>query len=145
MPFAKAFWRNGVIAADTNIVIRFLVNDDEAQHLLSRELFQTQSVFLSDTVILETEWVLRFSYKFNPNDIFQAFNRLLGLPNVQVVDANRIAQALQWHLHGLGFADAFHLACSQHCPVLYTFDRQFARRAQALTDLEVLDLSKSST
>ena len=133
-----------MIAADTNVVVRFLVNADEVQHLISRELFHTQSVFLSDTVILETEWVLRFTYSFNPYDIFQALHRLLGLPNVQVVDANRIAQALQWHLNGLGFADAFHLACSQHCPILYTFDRQFVRRAQVLTDLEVLDLSKSS-
>ena len=102
-----------MIAVDTNIVVRFLTNDDEEQHQLSRALFQTQSIFLSDTVILETEWVLRFTYSFNPDDICAALNQLLGLPNVQAIDANRIAQALQWHKNGLGFADAFHLVCSQ--------------------------------
>lgn len=133
-----------MIAVDTNIVVRLLTQDDETQYLQSLALFREESVFISDTVILETEWVLRFSYAFQPDDIHQSLNQLLGLPNVQVSDANRIARALQWHIDGLGFADAFHLACCQHCSALYTFDKQFTRRAQGLTALQILEPSSDS-
>lgn len=52
-----------MVAVDTNIVVRLLTQDDELQYQKSQEIFQTQDVFIPDTVILETEWVLRFAYK----------------------------------------------------------------------------------
>lgn len=127
-----------MIAVDTNVVVRLLVKDDELQYAQSLALFQSHSIFLSDTVILETEWVLRFSYSLQPSEISQSLKLLIGLPTVKVTDANRLAQALKWHTDGLGFADAFHLACCSHCSALYTFDQQFIRRAQSLTVLRVL-------
>ncbi|PZO55553.1 MAG: PIN domain nuclease [Phormidesmis priestleyi] len=127
-----------MIAVDTNVVVRLLVKDDELQYAQSLALFQSHSIFLSDTVILETEWVLRFSYSLQPSEISQSLKLLIGLPTVKVTDAKRLAQALQWHIHGLGFADAFHLACCNHCSALYTFDQQFIRRAQSITTLRVL-------
>ena len=47
-----------MVAVDTNIVVRLLTQDDELQYQKSLEIFQTQDVFIPDTVILETEWVL---------------------------------------------------------------------------------------
>jgi predicted nucleic-acid-binding protein len=44
-----------MIAVDTNIIVRFLTQDDELQFQKSREIFQTQDIFITDTVILETE------------------------------------------------------------------------------------------
>lgn len=49
-----------MIAVDTNIIIRLLTHDDEQQYKKSFAIFNTQEVFISDTVILETEWVLKF-------------------------------------------------------------------------------------
>jgi predicted nucleic-acid-binding protein len=132
-----------MIAIDTNVIVRLLTKDDPVQYAQSLSLFQENDIFISDTVLLETEWVLRFSYAFQPSDVYQALNQLLGLPNVQVMEGNRVAQALQWHnSSGLGFADAFHLACCQHCSVLYTFDKQFVRHSQGLTDVQVIDPSQ---
>ncbi len=55
-----------MIAIDTNVVVRFLTRDDERQY---RKAFQVirnaPRIFLSDTVILETEWVLRHAYGFS--------------------------------------------------------------------------------
>ena len=48
-----------------------------------------------------------------------------------------ISQVLQWHEAGLDFADAFHLAQSQHHTQLYTFDEKFIKRSQGLTRCEV--------
>ena len=60
-------------------------------------------------------------------------NHLFGLPQVNVEDWQRIDQALAWHCQGLDFADALHLAASDHCQALISFDHKgFARRAQRL-------------
>ncbi len=52
-----------MIAVDTNIIIRFLTHDDTKQYKKAFSIFSTQDVFISDTVILETEWVLRYAYE----------------------------------------------------------------------------------
>ncbi|MCG9893200.1 MAG: type II toxin-antitoxin system VapC family toxin [Thermosynechococcaceae cyanobacterium MS004] len=126
-----------MIAVDTNIVVRLLVRDDEPQYQKSLLLFQTQDIFIPDTVILETEWVLRFAYRFQLGEISQAFRNLFGLSNVFLANASRIQQILQWHQQGLDFADAFHLAQSQHCLELYSFDEKFCKKAEGLAPCEV--------
>ena len=126
-----------VISVDTNIVVRLLTQDDKQQYEISFKLFQSE-IFICDTVILETEWVLRFAYKFAPSNIYQAFTKLFGLENVYLTNANKIAQILEWYQLGLDFADAFHLAQSQHCTQMYTFDRKFINKAKNLTECEVV-------
>jgi len=109
-----------MVAVDTNVVVRLLTQDDEQQYNDSLKLFQEQDIFIPDTVILETEWVLRFAYNFKPDEICQAFRNLFGLPNVQLTNGNLMAQVLQWHEHGLDFADALHLAQCQECSAIYS-------------------------
>lgn len=77
-----------MIAVDTNVVVRLLTQDDEQQYNKSLKLFQEQDIFIPDTVILETEWVLRFAYHFQPDEIRKAFRNLLGLPNVQLTNGS---------------------------------------------------------
>ncbi|MGB3208737.1 MAG: type II toxin-antitoxin system VapC family toxin [Crinalium sp.] len=122
-----------MIAVDTNIVVRLLTQDDELQFKKSRDIFKNNDVFISDTVILETEWVLRFAYKFKSTEICVAFRNLCGLSNVYFNDINLIVQAIEWHDNGLDFADALHLAISQHCSEFYTFDEAFVKKAQGLS------------
>lgn len=126
-----------MIAVDTNIVVRLFVQDDERQFQKSLKLFQEQDIFIPDTVLLETEWVLRFAYRFNSDQICKAFRILLGLANVRLTNASLIGQVLQWHQDGLDFADALHLAQSQNCPAIYTFDMKFVNRAQGLTQCQI--------
>jgi predicted nucleic-acid-binding protein len=126
-----------MVAVDTNIIVRLLTQDDEAQYQKSLEIFQTQTIFIPDTVILETEWVLRFAYKFKPVEICTALRKVLGLPNVNVSNNNLVFQALQWHEAGLDFADAFHLAQSQNHAEFYTFDEKFVKKAKGITSCEV--------
>jgi predicted nucleic acid-binding protein len=129
-----------MVAVDTNVVVRLLTQDDELQFQKSREIFKRYDVFIPDTVILETEWVLRFAYKFKPTEICEAFKRLFGLPNVYLANEGLIVQVLRWHETGLDFADAFHLAHSQHYSELYTFDDKFVKKAYGLTNCEVKKL-----
>lgn len=66
MRFAKECGRSGMIAVDTNIVVRLLTQDEEQQYNKILKLFQEQDIFIPDTAILETEWVLHFAYNFKP-------------------------------------------------------------------------------
>ena len=126
-----------MIAVDTNILIRLLVRDNEEQYKKSYHLIQANSIFVSNTVFLETEWVLRFTYRFPRMHIIEALRRIAGLQNAQTQDIMALQLALEWHEQGLDFADALHLSLSQYCTQFVTFDRKFARRSKALNSIPV--------
>jgi len=126
-----------VPAIDTNIIVRLLTGDNASQCEQARRVFENHKVFIPDTVILETEWVLRFAYKFEPVAISAAFAKLLGLPNVRVSRPDFISRAIEWHRQGLDFADALHLAASQDQPRFLTFDLKLVRKAKGLSKCQV--------
>ncbi len=126
-----------MISVATNIVVRFLTGDDYSQFERAKELFEERDIFIPLTVILECEWVLRYAYNFNVIEINSAFKALLGLPNVICENFGTISQAIEWHEKGMDFADAFHLAKSQNCDLLLTFDKKFIRIASKLTLISV--------
>lgn len=128
-------------AVDTNVVVRFLTHDDASQFQRAVALFNGETVHIPDTVWLETEWVLRFAYGYEPSSVTKALRGLLGLPQVHVADATRLLLAIDWHAAGLDFADALHLACSQDIAALATFDTAFARKSTNLGVCRVVDLS----
>lgn len=122
-----------MIGVDTNIIVRLLTQDDPVQFGISRELFAAKEIFVADTVILETEWVLRYAYDYEPDQVCGAFRKLFGLPNVHVGNAPLLALAIKWHEKGLDFADAFHLALNQQHSVFKTFDGKFISGAKKLS------------
>jgi predicted nucleic-acid-binding protein len=121
-----------MIAVDTNVLVRFLTCDEKQQFKKAFALFEAHDIFIPDTVILELEWVLRYAYSFTPDEISNAFHKLFGLSNVHVTNPALIALAIQWHTHGLDFADAFHLALSQQYGQFFTFDSKLVRKAKNL-------------
>ena len=127
-----------MIAIDTNIIVRFLANDDAVQYKKAYNLFNKHDIFIADTVILETEWVLRFAYDFKANQIASALTKLFGLPNVHINHPSLVAQAITWYTQGLDFADAFHLANSQQCKTFFTFDKKMINAAKSIDSCEVL-------
>lgn len=122
-----------VIAVDTNVVVRLLTKDEEAQFERARELFATETIFLPKTVLLECEWVLRSLYVLPPRQIAQALTSLIALPQVRCEDKDSAAAALDLMRQGLDFADALHLASSGAAERFASFDRALARRARAVT------------
>ena len=121
-----------MIAIDTNVVVRFLTRDDPGQAARAKALLLAQPVFLSKTVLLESEWVLRSGYRFARDAIAAAFRGLLGLPGATMEDPPAVAQALAWYDVGLDFADALHLASSGPAGKFATFDEALVRRAKTL-------------
>jgi len=126
-----------MIAVDINIIIRFLTHDDAGQYKKAYAVFNTRDVFIPDTVLLETEWVLRYAYEYSPESICDALTRLFGLSNVYLSNPARIAQAIEWHRQGLDFSDAMHLTQCQQYDEFHTFDKNFWSKAKGLTSCSV--------
>ena len=127
-----------MVAVDTNVLVRLLIGDNPTQFRASEQLFAAEEIFIADTVLLETEWVLRAAYDLTRKDVVTAFRSVLGLPNVSLTNAQTAALAIDWHEGGLDFADAFHLALCQHLPTLNTFDNDFIKRAKTFGKCLVL-------
>lgn len=121
--------RSAVYAIDTNVVIRFLVADDKRQADKARQFIEGGEIFLSSTVLLECEWVLRSGYGIGGDAIIAALRSLAGLPGATIENPEQLASALDWMEDGMDFADALHLAKAQGCEAFVTFDRALASHA----------------
>jgi predicted nucleic-acid-binding protein len=120
-----------VRAIDTNVVVRFLTNDDKRQAKAARAIMEEGDIFIAATVLLEAEWVLRSAYGFEAGRIAEGFWGLAGLPAIMVEEPGRLAKALDWMRQGMDFADALHLAKTEGCTAFLSFDRKLATLAQA--------------
>ncbi len=121
-----------MIAIDTSILVRFVVQDDLDQARRAAEVLRAEDVFLPKSVVLETEWVLRFTYGLDRGRIAAVFRCVLGLPRFTWEDRDSVLLALALHEQGLDFADALHLASSRATESFRTFDGAFAKRAAKL-------------
>jgi predicted nucleic-acid-binding protein len=126
-----------VIALDTNILARYYVaaadeRDGREQEMAATVLSSERSYFVSIDVALELAWVLIGPYGCSPQQVRRVFNHLAALPNVTLEQAEELIRAADWHVEGLDFADALHLARSTRCPDLLTLDRRFVQRAKKL-------------
>jgi predicted nucleic-acid-binding protein len=118
-----------MIAFDTNVLVRVLTNDDPAQARRAVKRLRTETVWISRTVLLEAEWVLRHAYGLDAPAVGRAFNILLGVPSIEVEDRAAVLRALDWHASGMDLADALHLAASAAASAFISFDRDLARVA----------------
>ncbi len=130
-----------MITIDTNVIVRFLTRDDEVQYQKAYQVFaSSEQIFIPKTVILETEWVLRFSYKFSSERIVFALSNLLGLENIISENKELIIIALQWHEQGMDFADALHLSFSLHTQAFLSFDKKMIKKSADLNiDIQVTE------
>ncbi|MDE0037906.1 MAG: type II toxin-antitoxin system VapC family toxin [Gammaproteobacteria bacterium] len=117
-------------AIDTNVVVRYLTGDDAAQAARARAAVDADDVFVSTTVLLESEWVLRAVYGFGSEEVVAALRAFAGLPTVSVESPVLLAEALERVDLGMDFADALHLGAAGHCSELLTFDTGFIEAAR---------------
>ena len=122
---------------DTNVIIRYLTGDDPAQAAKARAVIGQMPVFVSKTVLLEVEWVLRGVYDRPAEQVIPALRAFAGLPGVSVEDAGLVAKAMDWAEAGMDFADALHLAAAAGCEGFLTFDKRLARSGTRLSGIPV--------
>src|ERR1035437_10786205 len=88
-----------MLGIDTNVLLRFLVRDDEGQFekarkLIRREVAAGRRVFVNQLVLMESEWVLRSRYVVPKNQIIEAISGLLDAADIQFEDEQSIEEAL---------------------------------------------------
>lgn len=100
-----------MLGLDTHVLVRFLVQDDQAQFeraqkLIGRESRTGSGVLISLLVLLETEWVLRSRYNRTKAEILAAFSGLLASVELRFEDEHSIETALfAWKNSPADFAD----------------------------------------
>lgn len=122
-----------MVAADTNIVLRFILKDDPVQSPQARRLIASEVIFVPITVMLEAEWALRRVYKLPKSRVVNALTAFVDIVTIHVDQADSVREALQLTQKGADFADALHLACSASCDWLATFDKEFVKAAKGST------------
>ena len=124
-----------MLGIDTNVLVRFLVRDDElqfdkARKLIRREIAAGRQVFVNHLVILETEWVLRSRYCLSKIDIVAAISGLLDATELQIEDEPTVEEALYvWKESGADFADCLIGAKNRRlgCRATATFDTKASK------------------
>jgi predicted nucleic-acid-binding protein len=121
-----------MIAIDTNILVRVLVNDPKAEEQcrLTRELMAAHSdVWVCKIVLVETVWVLQSAYQFTKEQIILVLEKLIQHPNIHLEDSESLDSALTiFSASNAGFADCLILNDAQrkNC-VLHTFDIKLSK------------------
>jgi predicted nucleic-acid-binding protein len=125
-----------VKALDTNVLARFFIDDaDDAQAAKQRPAAVaalSERAFVSVTVLLELEWVMRGFYALPARDIARVMRALAGIEHITLEDRGAVLTALDGFDKGLDFADALHVARSSRTAAFSTFDQRLARRAKGL-------------
>ena len=128
---------------DTNVVIRFLTQDDPAQRRAALRfgagLGKDHLAFLPLVGILELDWALRSKLGFSKADVIKAVSKLLNTRGLTVEHHSLVVKVLQLvEKNNADFADAM-IACrsmDEGCDAIKTFDVKAARKVPGMELLQ---------
>ena len=124
-----------MIGIDTNVLVRYLVRDDEDQfqiaaHLILGCIKIGEPVQISLLVMLETEWILRSKYNYQKTEIAAAFTQFMETRETVYEDEESLEEALHnWKEYNADFAGCLIVAKSRRagCRHLMTFDAKASK------------------
>ena len=124
-----------MIGLDTNILVRYLAQDDPAQsakatEILERRLTEKYPGFVSVVAMVETVWALDRAYGFTAQEIATAVERLLQIEVLVVENEQEVFSAMVALKQGRGsFPDALiaELGARVGCTRTLTFDQKAVR------------------
>ena len=123
-----------MIALDTNVLVRFLTQDDDAQFQVAAGLIEgcTRDVpgYVCREVMIELVWVLERAYKYSHEEIAEALLSIVTASQLSVENAQDIASVVNlYRKEGYDFADLMIRQAAQRTEnrVLKTFDQKLAR------------------
>lgn len=127
-----------MVAFDTNVVVRLLLRDDAAQAKKAEQAFlrhaRGDGVFVPLVVLVETAWVLAYTYELDRKAIHDQILSLSRTRGVVVDEPDLVQDALDAYAKGSAdFADYVILTATRRagCRTLLTFDRRLGRERGA--------------
>lgn len=126
-----------MIALDTNVLVRFLVEDDEVQTraaaaVITRAGRADEQLYVSDIVLCEVVWVLSASYDTPKPEIVALVRKLLHARQLTFRASDVLSRALEAYAAGKGdFADYVirEDAAASGCGTVATFDKALLKEA----------------
>ena len=124
-----------MLAVDTNVVLRYLRNDDPTQSSIARRLIDEDTtsadpLLVGPEVLVEIHWYMARRKKMSRAEIVAVFHDLLDNPHLCLGDAVHVEAAVDAFANGpAGFIDYLIAATARArgADVTYTFDRDAAR------------------
>lgn len=121
-------------ALDTNVLIRYIIQDDPKQAQKASELIEQLTAekqgFISCLVLCELNWVLKISYKISKNDRIVILQKILSVPVFDIEQLDCCLKALRRYEKGQAdFSDYLiqQIAEQQGYKTLLTFDQKASR------------------
>ena len=120
---------------DTNVLVRFLVNDHKEHHAEATKIFSAaeagkQKIVVPALVVAETVFVLQSFYKQTPTAIASALGTFLSQTWLRVDERSVLLATLARYGQGKHFVDAYLWALAKdQSLVVLTFDKQLAKES----------------
>ncbi|TDD65704.1 PIN domain-containing protein [Jiangella aurantiaca] len=124
-----------MIGLDTNVLVRYLTQDDDAQAEIANRTIDQLTVeepgYLGVVTLVETFWVLRRTYGFDGNEVTRVLSDVVTADEFIVENPAVVQRALEAATAGAEFADAViaETARQAGCEQTVTFDRRAAKVA----------------
>jgi predicted nucleic-acid-binding protein len=136
-PSASARAGESMIGIDTNVLVRYVVQDDARQaaaanHFIETTLSEDEPGWIASVVLCEFVWVLESAYGYARNPIVATLQRLFEVDRFRVESPSHAWRALDEYRVGGDFSDALVALANEHegCGYTATFDRTAARLKQ---------------
>lgn len=117
-----------MIVLDANYILRYLLADNEAMHLIAKETIQNEPCLLINEVIAEVVYVLQGVYKVPKAEIAEKLSILVTMENLTMHnDKQYMLDTLQlFHSKSLDFVDCYLCALRDKYTVK-TFDKNLIK------------------
>ena len=124
-----------MLAVDTNVLLRYLRNDDPAQSAIARRLIDEDStsaepLLVGTEVLVELHWFMARRQNLARAEMVRVFHDLLDNAHLRIADATHVEAAVDAFADGpAGFVDYLIAATSRArgAEFTYTFDRDAAK------------------
>lgn len=125
-----------MIGIDTNVLVRYLMQDDPAQTARANRFIESLSAekpgFVTLVSVVELYWVLTSCYDLTRAQVTRALHELVRTRELVVEGSDRILRALEvFSTTRADFPDCLIARVAVHagCERVMTFDRQAAKAA----------------
>ncbi len=121
--------KKSIVAIDANIVIRYLLKDNEELFNISEkffnEVFNDEKVcYIFQVVLAEIIYVLTKFYKIDKIEVIKVLEEFLGHKNIKIQDKEIIFKSLQiFKMKNLDFVDSLLCAYNQNMKI-FSFDKK---------------------
>jgi predicted nucleic-acid-binding protein len=131
-----------MIGLDTNVLVRYLTQDDPDQaalatRIVEKELTEDAPGFIGLVVLVETAWVLQRLYRASAEEIRETMIDLLGSRAIVVENRDVVTRAIALSKqNSCGFADAIIAASAfdAGCEKVISFDRGAVHAGMTLVE-----------